>query len=174
MKYKCHGDLVSFDCSSMRYNDLEMFLCGLELTHLLPVFQVKIILCLSVCQSVWLLVSCMLSIISMFRKFVVWLTEGLTYLLLLFFLMLYVNLYVCDKQQEPCKICTVILRVIFIKLSVYYTCQVNMVLNQSAGLLQSVVMVWVPNLITLCQSIRQSIAPLFHQSVYGSISWSVS
>ena len=75
MKYKCHGDLVSFDCSSMRYNDLEMFLCGLELTHLLPVFQVKIILCLSVClsvsQSVWLLVSCMLSIISMFRKFVV-------------------------------------------------------------------------------------------------------
>ena len=52
MKYKCHGDLVSFDCSSMRYNDLEMFLCGLELTHLLPVFQVKIILCLSVCLSV--------------------------------------------------------------------------------------------------------------------------
>lgn len=44
----------------------------------------------------------------------------------------------CDKQQEPCKICTVILRVIFIKLSVYSTCQVNMVLNQSAGLLQSV------------------------------------
>ena len=52
MKYKCHRDLVSFDCSSMRYNDLEMFLCGLELTHLLPVFQVKIILCLSVCLSV--------------------------------------------------------------------------------------------------------------------------
>lgn len=32
--------LVSKDSSSsMRYNDLEMFLCGLELTHLLPVFQ---------------------------------------------------------------------------------------------------------------------------------------
>ncbi|XP_027043343.1 ankyrin repeat, SAM and basic leucine zipper domain-containing protein 1-like isoform X1 [Pocillopora damicornis] len=28
--------------SSMRYNDLEMFLCGLELTHLLPVFQMGI------------------------------------------------------------------------------------------------------------------------------------
>ena len=25
----------------MRYGDLEMFLCGLELTHLLPKFQVK-------------------------------------------------------------------------------------------------------------------------------------
>lgn len=32
----------------------------------------------------------------------------------------------CDKQQEPCKICTTILRVIFIKSSVYYACQVNM------------------------------------------------
>lgn len=58
MKYKCHGDLVSFDCSSMRYNDLEMFLCGLELTHLLPVFKVKIILCLSVSQSGCWLVAC--------------------------------------------------------------------------------------------------------------------
>lgn len=25
----------------MRYGDLEMFLCGLELTHLLPKFQVQ-------------------------------------------------------------------------------------------------------------------------------------
>ena len=26
--------------SALRYGDLEMFLCGLELTHLLPTFQV--------------------------------------------------------------------------------------------------------------------------------------
>lgn len=85
--------------------------------------------------------------------------------------MLYVNQYVCDKQQEPCKICTMILRVIFIKLSVYYTCQVNMVLNQSAGRLQSVHHCVSQS---VSWSVSQSIAPLFHQSVYGSISGSVS
>lgn len=37
----------------MRYGDLEMFLCGLELIHLLPTFQVRLHFILVVCEIVY-------------------------------------------------------------------------------------------------------------------------
>ena len=46
-------DYYFLNCSEMRYGDLEMFLCGLELTHLLPTFQVKLCFILLVWENIY-------------------------------------------------------------------------------------------------------------------------
>lgn len=54
----------------MRYGDLEMFLCGLELTHLLPKFQVKLHLILLIWENIsndyTIIINCFLLILWLF------------------------------------------------------------------------------------------------------------